>query len=95
MSFYLFRRYFLSSRSGSLIRVVSWICLGGMTVSVAALILIVSIMGGFGKAIKSRLLSKEAHLVIQFKDSPFVKKYEKDFFKTKKRVCFLTERNIL
>ena len=73
MSFYLFRRYFLSSRSGSLIRVVSWICLGGMTVSLAALILIVSVMGGFGKAIKSRLLSKEAHLVIHFEDNPFLK----------------------
>lgn len=88
MSFYLFRRYFLSSRSGSLIRVVSWICLGGMTVSVAALILIVSIMGGFGKAIKSRLLSKEAHLVIQFKDNPFLKKYEKEFSKIKKKSVF-------
>ena len=71
MSFYLFRRYFFSSRSGSLIRLVSWICLGGMAVSVAALIIIVSVMGGFGQAIKSRLLSKEAHLVVHFEDNPF------------------------
>ncbi len=88
MSFYLFRRYFLSSRSGSLIRVVSWICLGGMIVSVAALILIVSIMGGFGKAIKSRLLSNEAHLVIYFKDNPFLKGDEKNQTQTKKRSVF-------
>ena len=74
MSFYLFRRYFFSSRSGSLIKLVSWVCLAGMTVSVAALILIVSIMGGFGKAIQSRLLDKETHLVIYFKDNPFLKK---------------------
>ena len=85
MSFFLFRHYFLSSRSGSLIRVVSWICLGGMTVSVAALILIVSIMGGFGKAIKTRLLSKEAHLIIHFKDSPFLKKYKESSSKIKKK----------
>lgn len=71
MSFYLFRRYFFSSRSGALIKTISWICLAGMAVSVAALILVVSIMGGFGQAIKSRLLSKEAHLVIQFENSPF------------------------
>jgi len=63
-SFYLFRRYFLSARSGSLIKVVAWICAISLAVSVAALILITSIMGGFGQAITSRLLSNEAHLVI-------------------------------
>ena len=92
MSFYLFRRYFLSSRSGSLIRIVSWICLGGIAVSVAALILIVSIMGGFGKAIKSRLLSKEAHLVIHFKDNPFLKKYKNDSSEINKKSVFLNRK---
>ena len=72
MSFYLFRRYFFSSRSGALIRLISWICLGGMIVSVSALVLIVSIMGGFGEAIKTRLLAKEAHLLIHFQDNPFL-----------------------
>ena len=91
MSFYLFRRYFLSSRSNSLIRKVSWICLGGMTVSVAALILIVSIMGGFGEAIKSRLLSKEAHLVIHFKDNPFLKKYKESSSNIKKKSLFFNK----
>ena len=72
-SFYLFRRYFLSSRSTSLIKVVAWICLFGLAVSVAALILITSIMGGFGKAITSRLTSNEAHLIINLKENPFFK----------------------
>jgi len=85
MSFYLFRHYLFSSRSGSLIKLVSWVCLAGMAVSVAALILIVSIMGGFGQAIQSRLLDKEAHLVIHFKDNPFLKK---DSTKTKKESLF-------
>ena len=71
MSFYFFRRYFLSSRSGSLIKLISWLCLAGIAVSVTALILIVSIMGGFGEAIKSRLLSKQAHLTIEFNKNPF------------------------
>lgn len=88
MSFYLFRRYFFSSRSGSLIKLVSWVCLAGMTVSVAALILIVSIMGGFGQAIQSRLLDKEAHLVIHFKDNPFLKKA---LIKTKKESLFFNK----
>ncbi len=42
-----------------------------MAVSTAALILIVSIMGGFGQAIKKRLAAKEAHLAIYFNDNPF------------------------
>ena len=88
MSFYLFRRYFFSSRSNSLIKIVSWACLAGMTVSVAALILIVSIMGGFGNAIKSRLLSKEAHLVIHFKDNPFL---QKSLAKTKRKSLFFNK----
>ncbi|MCZ0933332.1 MAG: hypothetical protein OXJ52_09305, partial [Oligoflexia bacterium] len=71
MSFYFFRRYFLSSRSGSLIKLISWLCLSGIAVSITALILIVSIMGGFGSAIKSRLLSKQAHLIIEFNKTPF------------------------
>ena len=71
MSFYFFRRYFFSSRSDSLIKLISWLCLAGITVSITALFLIVSIMGGFGEAIKSRLLSKQAHLTIEFDKNPF------------------------
>ena len=72
LSFYLFRKYFFSPRSVSLIKIIAWICLSGLTVSVAALILIISVMGGFGEAIKGRILSEEAHLVINFKSSPFL-----------------------
>ena len=66
-SFYLFRRYFLSSRSSSLIRIVAWTCFLGLAISVAALILVVSIMGGFGESISSRLTQNQAHLTIHFK----------------------------
>ncbi len=77
MSFYFFRRYFFSHRAGSLIRWVSWIGLAGMTISLSALILIMSIMGGFGQAIKSRLLSQSAHLSIRFKGPPLIQSQEK------------------
>ena len=71
MSFYLFRRYFLSSRSSSLIRLISWLCLAGVAVSIVALLLIVSVMEGLGQAVKDRLLSKQAHLRIQYDKNPF------------------------
>lgn len=66
-SFYLFRHYFLSARSNSVIKVVSWICFASLAMSLAALILIVSIMGGFGEAISKRITSNEAHLFVSFK----------------------------
>ena len=77
MSFYLFRRYLFSSRSGSLIRVVSRACMLGMAISIAALLLIVSIMGGFGKAIKERMLKDQAHIIIELKKKPFPLKKRK------------------
>ena len=69
LSFYLFRHYFFSFRSSSLIRIVAWFCLGGLTVSVAALVLVLSIMDGFGQSIKTRLLSNQAHLIVSSKNS--------------------------
>ena len=70
-SFYLFRKYFFSARGVSLIRTVFWVCLGGITVSVAALILIISIMGGFGQSIMKRHLAGEPHLVSELEKNPF------------------------
>ena len=67
LSFHLFRHYFLSFKSASLIRIVAWFCLGGLAVSVAALVLVLSIMDGFGHSIKTRLLSNEAHLILSSK----------------------------
>ena len=55
----------------SLIRAVFWICLGGITVSVSALILIVSIMGGFGRSVINRHLSGEPHLIRKLEKNPF------------------------
>ena len=59
----------------SLIRAVFWICLGGITVSVSALILIVSIMGGFGRSVIKRHLSGEPHLIRKLEKNPFHSPY--------------------
>ena len=62
LSLYLFKKYFFSLRSSSLIRTVSWICFFGMSFSIASLILVTSIMGGLSHSIKKRILKKEAHV---------------------------------
>ena len=85
LSFHLFRHYFLSFKSDSLIRIVAWVCLAGLSVSVAALVLVLSIMDGFGQSIKFRLLKKEAHLILHSKGAD----KKKDFSQNKESIYSL------
>lgn len=60
----LFRAYFLSKKSGSTVKVMSWLSLSAMAIGVFGLILVLSIMAGFNDNIRDRLLSYETHLVV-------------------------------
>jgi len=91
MSFYLFFRYFLSKRSGSLIKFVSRLCVMGVAISVSALIIIVSVMEGFGQAIKSRLLDKQAHLSLSLKENIFLE--ESSVGPQTKKELFIGDKN--
>ena len=61
----IFRHYLLSRRSGSLIRLIAWLCIVGVGVSVAALIIVLSVMNGFNIKIRQNMLNVEPHLVIK------------------------------
>lgn len=63
-SFSVFIRFLLSGRSGALITTISWLSMLGVWLGVAALILILSVMNGFNKTIKSRLVKFEPHIEI-------------------------------
>jgi len=63
-SFLLFWRYLFSKRSGSLVRVIAWINLIGVGLSVAALVLVTSVMNGFNKSIEENLISVQPHLIV-------------------------------
>ncbi|MGE3974794.1 MAG: FtsX-like permease family protein [Bdellovibrionales bacterium] len=65
----LFRHYLLSSRSTALIRIIGWLCIVGVSVAVAAMIIVLSVMNGFDGAIRKRLLSVEPHLTIAAEDT--------------------------
>ena len=64
MTLRLFRAYFLSQKSGSTVRMMSWLSLSAMAIGVFGLILVLSIMAGFNDNIRDRLLSYEPHLVV-------------------------------
>lgn len=64
LSWSLFHHYLLSRRSGALIRIISWVCMAGVGLSVASLIIVLSVMNGFNVTIRSRLLDVDPHLVV-------------------------------
>ena len=75
MTWWFFKRFLLSKRSGSLARVISILCISGIGLGVFALIVVMSVMNGFNQAIRERLLSVEPHLVVTFKDGETSEKW--------------------
>lgn len=65
LSWLLFKNYLFSKRSGSLVRVIAWINLLGVSLSVSALILVSSVMNGFNASIENSLLGAQPHILIQ------------------------------
>jgi lipoprotein-releasing system permease protein len=63
MSWFLFKRYFFSQRAGSIIRTLSWISVAAVSVGVASLILVLSVMNGFNDSIRKKLLGAEPHVI--------------------------------
>lgn len=64
LSWQFFTHYLLSRRSGAIIRVVAWMSMLGIAVGVAALIIVLGVMGGFNQVIRERHLRVEPHLVV-------------------------------
>lgn len=73
MIFRLFKAYFLSKKSGSTVRLMSWLSLTAMAVGVFGLIMVLSVMAGFNDNIKDRLLSYEPHIVVYSKENDLSK----------------------
>ena len=63
-SWMIFRHYLLSRRSGSLVRLIAWLCMAGVGVGVASLIIVLSVMNGFNLNIRKNMLNVEPHLVL-------------------------------
>lgn len=55
----------MSRRAGALVRTVAWICICGVALGVAALVVVTSVMNGFNDQIRGRLLAVEPHLVVK------------------------------
>lgn len=74
LSFDFFKHYFIYKNSHSIIRLLSRLSFVGMTIGVAALIIVMSVMAGLNRNIRERLLRFEPHMVIALdKDNTFEK----------------------
>ena len=66
LSFYLGLRYFLSSgRSGLLVSFISVLAVTGVMVGVALLIMVLSVMNGFDRELKTTILSVVPHIQLE------------------------------
>lgn len=59
---FMARRYFKAKKRTGFISIISYISIGGVTIGVAALILVLSVMNGFEEEVRSRLLGADAHV---------------------------------
>jgi lipoprotein-releasing system permease protein len=62
--FFLARRYLLPRRRRGFLSLITWIAVGGVTLGVLALIVVLAVMSGFEREVKTRIVGTNAHLVI-------------------------------
>ncbi len=75
--FFIAKRYFKSKRKTGFISLITYISIVGVTIGVAALVIVLSIMNGFESEVRSRFVGFDAHLRLQAYHSEGVKDYEK------------------
>ncbi len=66
MLWMFFKKFLFSVKAQALIRRISWISLATLSLSVASLIIVISVMTALNKNIRERLWSVEPHLTVEF-----------------------------
>ena len=59
---YVALRYLRSRSHSGFISLISYLSIGGVTLGVAALIIVLSVMNGFESEVRTRILGADAHL---------------------------------
>ncbi|MDP8259416.1 MAG: ABC transporter permease [Candidatus Gygaella obscura] len=65
---YLFKiswRYLFSKRKGAFINLITVISILGIAIGVAALIIVISVMNGFDKDLKDKIVGSNAHIIVE------------------------------
>ena len=65
LEWYVARRYMASRRRGRLFSFITWIALGGVTIGVCALVIVIGVMSGMQEDLLGKILESSAHVVVQ------------------------------
>jgi lipoprotein-releasing system permease protein len=60
-----FQKYLFSSRAGALVKRISWLTVTGLSISIASLVVVISVMTALNHQIESRTLAVEPHLTVE------------------------------
>lgn len=70
-AWFIARRYLRSKRRTRFISLITYITIGGVTIGVAALVIVLSVMNGLETEVRQRIIGSEAHLrVTRFHEEP-------------------------
>ncbi len=77
LTWFIARHYLRAGRGGALLSLITWIALGGIVLGVAALITVISVMGGMQGEIRGKILESTPHLyVLEYSRSLRLADYE-------------------
>ena len=63
LSWYIARHYLGAGRRRGLLSLITWIALGGVTVGVTALIVVIAVMTGMQKDLRAKILESTPHIM--------------------------------
>src|SRR5690606_8921672 len=63
-SWYIARRYLASGKKGKFLSFITWIALGGITVGVTALIVVIGVMNGMQEELQAKILGATPHIYV-------------------------------
>ena len=75
--FFIATRYLKSKRRKKFVSIITLISVGGVALGVMALIIVLSVMGGFEKDLREKILAAKPHILIQKKDESPIEGYQK------------------
>ena len=64
LDWYIARRYLASRKRGRLLSLITWIALGGVTVGVTALIVVIAVMTGMQQDLREKILGSTPHVLV-------------------------------
>jgi lipoprotein-releasing system permease protein len=64
LHWYIARHYLASSRGRGLLSLITWIALGGVTVGVMALVVVIAVMTGMQEDLRAKILESTPHVIV-------------------------------